>query len=113
MWWKRHLTAAQIVQFSVGVPACAAALALRVRGARRSDASLPASTLADARIRHMQVNAEQRWGWFGGAPTHCRGTHRAAYVGIGLLFAYLVLFIRLYRAAYPPRQRRGTKAHAA
>ena len=33
VWWKRHLTSAQIVQFAVDVPACAAALALRVSAA--------------------------------------------------------------------------------
>ncbi len=74
-WWKRHLTAAQITQFALDVPSCAAALALR-------------------------INAEQRWGWFGGANTHCRGTHRAAYVGIGLLATYLALFVQLYRQSY-------------
>ena len=32
VWWKRHLTSAQIAQFAIDVPACAAALLLRVRG---------------------------------------------------------------------------------
>ena len=31
VWWKRHLTSAQILQFAVDVPACVAALLLRVR----------------------------------------------------------------------------------
>ena len=31
VWWKRHLTGAQIAQFAIDVPSCAAALLLRVR----------------------------------------------------------------------------------
>ena len=79
VWWKRHLTRAQIAQFAADVPACAAALLLR-------------------------VNAERGWGWFGGE-THCRGTHRAAYAGIGLLAAYLALFVKLYVDTYVERSR--------
>jgi hypothetical protein len=70
VWWKRHLTGAQILQFAIDVPSCAAALLLR-------------------------MNAERAWGWFRGANTYCRGTHRAAYVGIGLLAIYLLLFIQV------------------
>jgi fatty acid elongase 3 len=79
VWWKRHLTRAQIIQFAADVPACGLALLLR-------------------------VNAERGWGWLGGA-THCRGTHRAAYAGIGLLAAYLALFIKLYVDTYVKRTR--------
>lgn len=74
-WWKRYLTTLQIVQFSIGVPSCVAALVLR-------------------------ISAERGWGLLGaGVNTWCRGTHRAAYVGIGLLGAYLLLFLQLYRCA--------------
>ena len=83
-WWKRHLTAVQITQFAVDVPSCVAALTLR-------------------------VNAENGWGWFGGAATHCRGTHRAAYVGIGLLATYLALFVQLYAQAYGRRSSKSKK----
>ena len=84
VWWKRHLTRVQIAQFAADVPACAAALLLR-------------------------VNAERGWGWFGGE-THCRGTHRAAYAGIGLLAAYLALFVKLYVDTYVNRSRARGKA---
>ena len=53
------------------------------------------------------MNAERGWGWFGGAATFCRGTHRAAYVGIGLLAIYLVLFIKLYIDTYVTNKRCG------
>ena len=58
------------------------------------------------------MNAERGWGWLGGANTYCRGTHRAAYVGIGLLASYLALFIKLYIDTYLTRPR-GARAAAA
>lgn len=91
VWWKRWLTSLQIVQFAVDVPLCALALLMR-------------------------VNAERGWGLFRGANTYCRGTHRAAHVGIGLLATYLVLFIKLYadtylrRGEYAPAVSRKTEA---
>ncbi len=71
------MTGAQILQFAIDVPSCAAALLLR-------------------------MNAERAWGWFRGANTYCRGTHRAAYVGIGLLAVYLLLFIQVRGALGSP-----------
>jgi hypothetical protein len=59
--------------------------------------------LASAR----QINGERGWGWFGGANTYCRGTHRAAHVGIGLLAIYLALFIQLYIKTYTRRDERA------
>ncbi len=117
VWWKRHLTTAQIVQFAVDVPACAAALLLRVRARPRERALRDSDTLC-ARLTRThaagaaQVNAERGWGWFGG-DTLCRGTHRAAYVGIGLLAVYLVLFIQLYIDTYVTKTRCGSSGGAA
>jgi hypothetical protein len=70
--WKRRLTVAQIAQFAIDVPSCAACLALR-------------------------INAERGWGWLRGANTWCRGTHRAGICGISLLAVYLCLFVDLHR----------------
>lgn len=70
--WKRRLTVAQIAQFAIDVPSCAASLALR-------------------------LNAENGWGWLSGANTWCRGTHRAGVWGTSLLAVYLCLFVDLHR----------------
>ena len=61
------------------------------------------------------MNSELGWGWLGGVNTYCRGTHRAAYVGIGLLGAYLALFIKLYIDIYlkPAALPRGKHAATA
>lgn len=71
VWWKRHLTTAQIVQFVIDVWVCAYATYLKY-------------------IFHL--------GSDDGAD--CGGTMLAGYFGTGLLFSYLVLFINFYLANY-------------
>lgn len=85
--WKHCVTALQIAQFAIDVPCCMASQALR-------------------------LNADLRLGWLRDANTHCRGSHRAAVVGIALLGTYLALFVDLYRKSYKqsaPAWRKGHK----
>lgn len=116
------------MQFAIDVPSCVLALLLRVR----SDPLPPRARLllfvvapgaldpvsSRGRVlpplpRHLQWNAEFKWGWFNGYNTWCRGTYRGAYFGIGLLFSYLILFIQASAALRArPYPGRATRADA-
>mmetsp|Transcript_13605 Transcript_13605/g.26141 ORF Transcript_13605/g.26141 Transcript_13605/m.26141 type:complete len:275 (-) Transcript_13605:86-910(-) len=67
VWWKRHLTTMQIVQFIIDVGVCAWATALK-----------------------YGHDTGMSWG------VDCGGTTLAGYFGTGLLLSYLVLFINFY-----------------
>eukprot|EP00238_Polyblepharides_amylifera_P007761 CAMPEP_0196598830 /NCGR_PEP_ID=MMETSP1081-20130531/94532_1 /TAXON_ID=36882 /ORGANISM="Pyramimonas amylifera, Strain CCMP720" /LENGTH=129 /DNA_ID=CAMNT_0041924557 /DNA_START=553 /DNA_END=942 /DNA_ORIENTATION=- len=71
VWWKRHLTTAQILQFVIDVIVCSYATILK-----------------------LGYHRGYSWG------VDCGGTMAAGYFGTGLLFSYLLLFIHFYMVSY-------------
>lgn len=70
VWWKKHLTVAQILQFVIGVSVGSIGLAFRVLH-------------------------DQGYDYPG-----CWGNYRSAIFGLGVLASYLLLFIHLYFKIY-------------
>eukprot|EP00240_Pyramimonas_obovata_P015845 CAMPEP_0118928726 /NCGR_PEP_ID=MMETSP1169-20130426/5909_1 /TAXON_ID=36882 /ORGANISM="Pyramimonas obovata, Strain CCMP722" /LENGTH=297 /DNA_ID=CAMNT_0006870771 /DNA_START=283 /DNA_END=1177 /DNA_ORIENTATION=- len=78
VWWKRHLTTFQILQFVIDVAVCSLATVLKL-------------AWMDGRV----------WG------ADCGGTLAAGYFGTGLLFSYLLLFINFFLCNYILKQVRA------
>ncbi|RKO96478.1 hypothetical protein CXG81DRAFT_1491, partial [Caulochytrium protostelioides] len=74
VWWKRHLTTMQIVQFILDLAACGAAIYVLILG-RNPD-------------------------WPSLGMTTCRGTPSSAVIGFGILSSYLLLFIQFFIQTY-------------
>jgi len=74
IWWKKHLTTGQIIQFIVALTGCILAFGSRV---------------ASLQLHILPVDQYGCWGTSGGA-----------YVGIAIIASYLYLFIVLYKKMY-------------
>jgi fatty acid elongase 3 len=85
IWWKKHLTTLQIVQFCIALTACSVAMAMRY------------------------YSAYTGHGYF------CHGTWAGSYFGVGILLSYLVLFMKLYADLYyqKKQQKANNKVAAA
>jgi len=82
VWWKRYLTMFQITQFVVDVISC---------------------TLASVFV----ISGHYKWKVFGAwweENGFCSGTPLGAAVGVGILFSYLLLFIKFYVGTYKSKK---------
>jgi len=83
VWWKKYLTLCQIIQFVVGLIGCFGGLLPR--------------TLHDL--------------GYSDTFSKCHGEYSASFFGIGIIFTYLVLFVRMYRSeAYKKRTEAALRA---